>query len=230
MDTPVGLWPRIHANIWGISEEGDRPLLTRLASVPLEAFRMALLTAEGFRRNRLASHASSLAFFALLSVVPAMAFLFILLKAFQLRGLVRPFLLEFVAGGNELLAAQFAEYIEKAQGTALGGLGLATLFLIGFLILQRVISILDLIWGVKKRPGFGHRFIEYVTVLVVTPLLLMASLSLSAYLRSPLVVGIVSEWGPFGDYYAMLGDFFAFPGRMCRGALPAPNPDGTREC
>jgi len=211
MDTPVGLWPRIHANIWGISAEEDRPLHIRLASAPLEALRIVLLSVEGFRRNRLASHASSLAFFALLSVVPAMAFLFILLKAFQLRGLVRPFLLEFVAGGNELLAARFAEYIEKAQGAALGGLGLATLFLIGFLILQRVISILNIIWGVKTRPGFGHRFIEYLTVLVVTPLLLMASLSLSAYLRSPGVVGIVSEWEPFGAYYAMVGDIFAFP-------------------
>ncbi|MCH7476322.1 MAG: adenosine deaminase, partial [Gemmatimonadetes bacterium] len=73
------------------------------------------------------------------------------------------------------------------------------------------ISILNIFWGVKTRPGFGHRFIEYLTVLVVTPLLLMASLSLSAYLRSPGVVGIVSEWEPFGAYYAMVGDVFASP-------------------
>ncbi len=163
--------------------------------------RLVWLTVILFRASRLGVHASGLAFYLLLSIVPVLAFLFLVFKVFQVPSMVKPFLLEVVTGGNAVLIESISGYIENAQAGALGGVGALTLFVVGFLVLQRVKIALNLIWRVERLPGYGSRLIEYTAVLVITPILLMAAFSVSTYLEGRKLSGL-------------------FPGLAAPGGLP----------
>jgi membrane protein len=176
----------------------------------LKPLRIVLLTAEGFGANRLGVHASGLAFFLLLSLVPLLAFLFLIFKLFQLPAMLRPFLLEMVTGGNMLLIERITEYIENTQSTTLGSVGVLTLLLIGFLLLQRVKATLNQIWHVEKWPGYGSRFIEYVAVLTVTPILLVAAFSVSTYLESRRVGEVFPGWETLDSFPMNLAGLSGF--------------------
>ena len=153
---------------------------------------------ERYLALRLATHASALAFFLLLSLVPLLAFLFLILKVFQITDLVRPYLLRIVTGGNLALVDEISRYIENAQAGGLGGLGLTTLFVVGFIVLQRVKTTLNLIWQVERRPSYRYRFVEYLAILAVSPFLLMATFSLTTFLEGAGQVEALSAWEAFG--------------------------------
>ncbi|MEE8394834.1 MAG: YhjD/YihY/BrkB family envelope integrity protein [bacterium] len=197
------LWGLVGRELWGLG-----PARTPGWAAPLlNGVRAVLLTASQFRANRLSIHASGLSFFMLLSLVPMLAFLFLILKVFEVAAavvkpslleevaaLVKPFLLQMVAGGNTQLVARISEYIEGTRGLELGGYGLLTVFLIGYLVLQRVKTTLNIVWRVAHRPSYRYRVIEYALVLVVTPGLLGITFGLSTILRGLYESQGLSEW------------------------------------
>jgi membrane protein len=140
---------------------------------------------EEVRRNDLALHASALAFWLLLSLVPALAFLFAILKAFRLLEAARPYLLGALAAGQADLAGWITRYVEAAQGATLGGAGILSLLAVGFAALQRVKKALNGIWNVEVRPRYGTRLIEYLAVLALAPFLILLPVMASAALRHP---------------------------------------------
>ena len=193
------------ANLWNRTREGLRELIWERSEFPpwvpgnllLKPVRLTALTMLLFRENLLRTHASGLSFYLLLSLVPLLAFIFLLFKVFQLPARLKPLLLDVVTGGNALLVEQIGGYIEKTQSTTLGGVGVITLVLIGYLLLQRVKATLNVIWGVEKWPGIGSRFIEYLAMMTVTPLLLVATFSASTFLASPHITELLSRWEQF---------------------------------
>lgn len=193
------------ADIWNHAREGLRKLIWERREfhrlVPgnflLKPVRLAILTTLLFRENFLRTHASGLSFYLLLSLVPLLAFIFLLFKVFQLPAKLKPLLLDVVTGGNMMLVEQISTYIEKTQSTTLGSVGIATLVVIGYLLLQRVKATLNVIWRVEKWPGIGARFIEYLAMMTVTPLLLVATFSASTFLASPRIIEALSGWEQF---------------------------------
>lgn len=193
------------ASLWNRARNGLRELIWERSDFPswvpgnllLKPVRLAVLTTLLFRENLLRTHASGLSFYLLLSLVPLLAFTFLLFKVFQLPARLKPLLLDVVTGGNAVLVEQIGEYIDKTQSTTLGGVGVVTLVLIGYLLLQRVKATLNTIWGVEKWPGIGSRFIEYLAMMTVTPLLLVATFSASTFLANPRITELLSGWEQF---------------------------------
>lgn len=185
----------LHRLIW---EQADFPSLVP-GNLLLKPVRMAVLTHLLFRENQLRTHASGLSFYLLLSLVPLLAFIFLIFQAFQLPAKVKPLLLDMVTGGNAMLVEKITAYIENTQGTMLGSVGILTLIVIGYMVLQRVIVTLNLVWRVEKRPGFGSRFIEYLVVMTVTPFLLVATFSASTFLASERITLFLRDWGGLSE-------------------------------
>lgn len=176
----------------------------------LAPLRVAVLTVEGYRANYLGSQASSLAFFMLLALVPFLAFLFLLLKIFQVPAMVGPYLLNLIAGGSEVLVERISGVISNAQGTGLGGVGILTSFLVGFMVLQRVKRALNLIWGVARRPAFAYRMIEYLAVVTVAPMLLAATFGVSTFLTGVQVQQVLGDWHLVSTLFLHLADWSGY--------------------
>ncbi|MCH9046780.1 MAG: YihY/virulence factor BrkB family protein [SAR324 cluster bacterium] len=196
--------------LWG--EPGSGP-----GTPLLWAPRVALLAAAAFRRNHLNMHASGLAFYLLLSLVPFLALLLLLMRAFQVAERLRPYLFSLVAGGNPELVPRIEEYIRNAQSGMVGGLGTGFMFILGFVMLQRVKSTLNMIWDVSQPPSYRYRLIEYVAVLTVAPVLLAAAFGVTEILASPLVQSYLPLWVLAAAPYMPLANLtgYAIIGVVC---------------
>ncbi|MCZ6627249.1 MAG: YihY/virulence factor BrkB family protein [SAR324 cluster bacterium] len=180
-------WRRI---VWGSSESRDKSAL----DIWVTPLRVLMLTVQQFKLNQLRTHASGLSFYLMLSLVPVLAFVFLVAKLYKVPEKLKESLLEWVTGGNMAIVDKISEYIDNTQSSALGGVGVLTLLAIGFLLLQRVKHSLNLIWQVEKWPGLGPRLIEYVTMMTVTPVLLLASFGVSTFLASIDLQQKTADW------------------------------------
>ena len=169
-----------------------------VANIAKYIIRVTWLTLERYRTLRLSTHASGLAFFLMMSLVPLLAFLFLLLKLFQITDLVRPYLLRIISGGNLALVDQISTYIENTQTGQLGVVGTLLLGVVGFLVLQRVKTTLNLVWQVERRPGYQYRIVEYIAIVVVAPFLLVATFSLTTFLEGAEQIQLLSSSGALG--------------------------------
>jgi len=99
-----------------------------------------------------------------------------------------------VAGGNQELVPRIDEYIRNAQSGMVGGLGVAVTFTVGFVLLRRVQTALDIVWDIAHREDDRARIIEYMAVLTVTPILLAAAFGVSGFLGSSMVMAYLPAW------------------------------------
>lgn len=174
-------YKKVRLQFWNQSRA--RPLDP--VNILLRILRLALMTLEEYSLNHLRIHASGLAFFTLLSLVPFLAFLYMMLNLLQAPDIIMPSLLAMVAGGNIQLIQTLIGVIETAKSGALGTVGILTLILVGFVMLERTKATLNMIWQVKRTPNFGYRIIEYITMLTLSPVLLVVTFGASAMLSSP---------------------------------------------
>jgi membrane protein len=129
--------------------------------------------------------AAALTYFTVLSLVPLLAFAFALLKGFGayeilIRDTVRPNVLGLLKGNEALTNAfeQIIGFVEKTGVTSLGFLGLLGLLYAATRLLYNIEGALNEIWGVKSGRELLQQMRDYVLIILVTPLCLMAAAAL----------------------------------------------------
>jgi membrane protein len=95
------------------------------------------------------------------------------------------------AGTAQLREAvdQIFDYVETADLKALGLIGLLLLMYSAVKMLSAIEFSLNEIWGVQSRRTFVRRVTNYLAIVVVAPILLIASSALTVYLREKLGMG-----------------------------------------
>jgi membrane protein len=133
--------------------------------------------------------AMSLAYTTLLSIVPLMAFSFSILKGLGARGDLRGILDQFFAPlgvASSQLTESVMQFVENMRGDLLGSIGLAFLIYTVVTTIQKVEASFNFLWRVDRPRSFARRFTEYLSVMVLGPILLAVALGLLASAeRSP---------------------------------------------
>jgi membrane protein len=179
--------------------------LRRGQALLYRASRIAYGAILGFLENRLTVRAAALTYYSVLSVVPFLAFAFAILKAFGayasfVQGTVRPYLSDTFGANPALLASmeRVLEFVDRTEVSRLGVAGLLVLFYTSVGLLSSVEDSLNLVWGARTRRSLVRRLTDYVTLLVIAPLLVSAATAALAaaqsstvvlYLRSALAIG-----------------------------------------
>jgi membrane protein len=136
-------------------------------------------------------HAVGLVYSTLLSLVPFLAVAFSVLKAFgahyRLEPLVARMLAPLGAQGAEL-AERVVEFVSRMSVGVLGAVGLAGLFYTALALIGRIEDALNHIWNVRRSRGLRRKFSDYLSVLLVGPVLVFAAFALIASLRSSWLV------------------------------------------
>ncbi|MBC7792424.1 MAG: YihY family inner membrane protein, partial [Clostridia bacterium] len=152
--------------------------------------------------NRLKLRAQALTYQTLFAIVPLLAVVFVIFRGFggmdALQQRMEQVIIDNLAGGSEL-SSQISGHIATAIGNVNGKtLGVVSIVLLVYSVLglmQNIEDSFNAIFGVKKGRRVDVRIVMYWTVLTLGPLLMGASLGLTAALQNEDVGSVVRSLG-----------------------------------
>ncbi|HZD41453.1 MAG TPA: YihY/virulence factor BrkB family protein, partial [Terriglobales bacterium] len=196
-----------------ISEGNRFKLLSR------SLFKIVFRVTRDFIENLVNLEAMALAFKTLLSLAPLLAVIFSILKGFGVHNRLEPALLQVLAPLGEKgkeITAHVIGFVDKMNAGTLGSVGLVTLFLTVLSLIGTVEDAFNRIWHVKARK-LARKFSDYLSVILVGPVLVFAALTITATLQSNTFVQKMISLEPFGTviltllklvpYFALWGAF-----------------------
>jgi membrane protein len=194
----------------------------RIKEVPRRKFfllrplRIFLLAFRSFNEDKCQLRASSLTFYSLLSVVPLAAMGFGIAKGFGLKENLAAFLSNELQGQKEVLqwTMQFANaLLENTKGGVIAGVGVLVLFWSIISLLKNIENAFNDIWYVKKGRGFGRRLSNYLSLMLICPVLLIMSSSLTVFITSQMTliiekISLLGKISPLIFFLLKLSPFF----------------------
>ncbi|UCG39031.1 MAG: YihY family inner membrane protein [bacterium] len=144
----------------------------------VKGLRILILTFRGFAENRCHLRASSLTFYSLLSVVPVMAMLFGIAKGFGFRAALEKEIGKALSAHSEV-AAQIVTFadrlLESTRGGQVAGIGFAFLLWATVKVLSNIEQSFNEIWGVQEPRTWVRRVSDYLSLMILLPLLFLVS-------------------------------------------------------
>ncbi len=127
--------------------------------------------------------AMGLVYTTLLSIIPLVAFAFAILKVFGTSHDLEPIVYEFFRpmGGtaaNEL-AGRVVEFAHRVSSGVVGSVGLAFLAYTLIGTIKKVEDSFNFVWHVDHPRSLARRIVEYLTLIIVGPLLLVGFIGLT---------------------------------------------------
>ncbi len=176
--------------IWRINSRH----LPKRKSLLLRQLRIFVLSKRGFDEDKCALQASALTYYTLMSIVPIVAMAFGIAKGFGFENVLEKILYEKMAGQEEVVGriVTFARtFLENTKGGLIAGIGVALLFWTVIKVLGNIEKAFNEIWGIKKPRSFGRKFSDYLSVMLICPILLIMSSSMTVLITSQ--VGVIME-------------------------------------
>ena len=154
----------------------------RAKSQLLKYLKVAIITVKEAAINHLGLYAFSLSFFTTMAMVPFAAVAFAVTDGFGLKNTLQNLLLEYFSENKEIvqLIIGFAENIVTiSQQDAFGIISLV--FFIGTILwlILKVESCFNIIWKAERGRSLAKRFLYYLGILIVAPLVITMFLSVT---------------------------------------------------
>jgi membrane protein len=186
----------LRTDIW-VRPEKD---LSRTKAYFVRTLKVLLMTIRGFQEDHCSVKASALTFYSLLSIVPIIAMIFGIAKGFGFDKRLQIQLLEKFSGQEAVLHKVFEfsdSLLRKTQGGVVAGIGVGLLFWSVINVLGYIERSFNDIWKVGKSRGFGRKSSDYLSVVMVCPLLFVMASSLTVTMAGKVryVAKIVSRLG-----------------------------------
>jgi len=128
-------------------------------------------------------HAASLTYTTILSMVPLLAVIFAMLKAFGVHNQVAPILARWLAPlGPEgvALSEHIIEFVHRMQVGLLGAVGIAGLIYTVVMLVAAIEEALNRIWQARQGRTWSSKVRNYLSVITVGPVLVFSALALTA--------------------------------------------------
>jgi membrane protein len=152
--------------------------------------------AEKSWRDRLPTFASSLAYTTILSLAPLTAVSLSAFSSFKgSKTAVTSFIFQWLLP-NEELARIIGKNMDvfSANAASVSIFGVITFALIAVWVMGTVESAFNMIWKAPKGRPFFNRFITYWTAITFAPVLIAASVAVTASLHSMMASGAIHEY------------------------------------
>ncbi|MDH5741358.1 MAG: YihY/virulence factor BrkB family protein [Nitrospira sp.] len=204
----------------GISQFAKQDLWTKdLSTMPLlqrfgtRVFRLATAVGMEFRHRLLDARAAGLVFTTLLSLVPFLAVMFSVLKAFDVHHLIEPSLahvLEPLGPKGQEITTTIVGFVDNIKIGVLGVVGIGGLFYTTYSLIDKIEQALNAIWQVKQGRSWGRKFSDYLSAVLVGPVLVFSAFGLLASLQNHDLVERLVELEPFGTLVVWSGELIPF--------------------
>ncbi len=161
----------------------------------IKLLRVGVLAFKGFTEDQVQLRASALTFFSLLSIVPVVAMAFGIAKGFGLETLFHDRVIETFAGQEQVIEQIFRfsdTLLQNTKGGVVAGIGLVILIWTVINLLRNIEESFNWIWGVKSARTYIRKFTDYLTIMVIAPMLVILSSSLTIYI-STYIISLTKE-------------------------------------
>ncbi|OQK17870.1 hypothetical protein AU255_08420 [Methyloprofundus sedimenti] len=172
--------------LWQQKTETEEP---QFKAYLVRLLKIVTLSAHAFIKDNGSLRASALTLYSLLSVVPVIAMLFGIAKGFGFEQLLQQRLLEQVPEQNELIGQLFdmaRNLLDSTKGGVVAGFGVAILFWTVLKVISNIEESFNYIWKVGKPRAPGRKLNDYLSVMLLAPLLIIAASSISIYVQTQL--------------------------------------------
>ncbi|MDH3418265.1 MAG: YihY/virulence factor BrkB family protein [Gammaproteobacteria bacterium] len=169
--------------------------------------RYAFALTRELASGELKLRAMSLVYTTILAVVPLLALTFSVLKGFGFHRRMEPLLLSFLmplGPRAEELTANIIGFVDNISGSTLAGVGLGLLLYSALSMAQKFEDSFNFVWRVDRPRSFGRRFSEYLSVLLVGPMIMMIAMGMTATVTSTALVERLQGIEPLGSLIVML--------------------------
>jgi membrane protein len=181
--------------------------LPRRKAFFVRSAQVTALACRDFVRNNCKFKASALTFYSLLSIVPILAVMFGIAKGFGLEQRVQEEIASRMQGQAEqkMVAEKIMTFADsmlaRTNGGVIAGIGVAFLFWTIIGVLSNIENSLNEIWHVTKPRTLGRKFSDYLSTMLICPILIVISGSLTIFVSSQIktlvhALPLLSQLGP----------------------------------
>jgi len=171
----------------------------------IRQIRVILVAVRGFLENRVSLRASALTFYTLLSMVPIAAMGFGVAAGFGFDRKLEEFIVANFKGQEEVMnwiINMSYDVLEGVEGGLLAGIGLVVLIWSVMQVLTNIENSFNAIWQVKKSRSFVRKMSDYLSIMLIGPMLIILSSTISVYISTQLEtvaqnVEVIQSISPF---------------------------------
>jgi len=175
----------------------------------IKIFRLAF---KRFSEDRAQLRASALTYYSILSIVPIIAMVFGIAKGFGFESFLKEELLKNFSGQEKVLEwiLTFVDrYLSHIKGGVIAGVGIVLLLWSVMKLLGNIESSFNDIWQIKKSRVISRKMSDYISLVVITPVLLFVSSSTTIFLSEQIqsssrVFPLLEYIGPILSFFVSL--------------------------
>ena len=163
--------------------------------------------------GQLSLYAMSLVYTTILSIVPLLALSFSVLKAFNVHDKFTPMLFSFLEPMGDKgieIHQNILGFVNNMKVGVLGVVGFVLLFYTAVSLVQKIERAFNTIWLAPQLRSMGERFSQYLSVILVGPVLIVAAISVTATTMNSSLVQTLAAIEPFGSLIIVLTKLMPF--------------------
>ncbi|NVN92673.1 MAG: YihY/virulence factor BrkB family protein [Desulfuromonadales bacterium] len=160
--------------------------------------RFCYLLKENFTLHQGTLRAAALTYTTALSLIPVLAIAFAILKGLGAQNTLEP-LLQELAGDSQETITRIIAYVNNTNFKSIGAIGLLTLVITAISLLGSIEVAFNTIWGVTETRSLQRRFSDFLSVVVVGPILILVATSITTSLQNQWMVKWLIQRAYFGD-------------------------------
>jgi membrane protein len=202
------LLQRLHELLW--PEQPPRSAV-RAKALAVAQFAYALI--RDLLTGELSLRATSLVYTTMLSLVPLLAFSFSVLKGLGLHRQIEPLLSSFLAGLGpraDEISARIIGFVDNVSGSVLASISIVALLLAALQMAQIVESSLNFVWRVDRPRSLARRFSQYLSVMLIGPLLMSVAMGVIATVSSTALMNRLRQIEPIGAWLSAIGSIMPY--------------------
>jgi membrane protein len=170
-------------DIWLLHEQK----LPLFKATIIKSLKIVILSVQGFSQDLCPLRASALTLCSLLSIVPVIAMLFGIAKGFGFEKMLVQRLIE-QAPERDTLVLQLISFaqnlLDSTKGGVVAGIGIVVLFWTIISVIGNIEESFNHIWKIGKGRSISRKFSDYLSLMLLAPVILIASGSITVLLNT----------------------------------------------
>jgi len=179
----------------------------------IQMLRILIATARDIAEGLPTLRAMGLVYTTLLSLVPLLAVSFSVLKGFGVHNQVEPLLLNLLEPLGEQgiqITNKIIGFVDNVNVKVLGSLSLVFLFYTVISLLTKIEQALNNTWRIKEYRGFIQRISEYISIIMVGPVLIFTAIGLTASISTSTVASALASMEGLGTLIWLISKITSF--------------------